>query len=86
VLIEPDREGVDLPLELAQPAGEPVALLAERPGERHHRLDELVLSVVGVQHVVHRPLRPALRDASKRSAAAPPFGGTRTWRGDGSFA
>jgi hypothetical protein len=54
VLIELDGECVDLALELAEAAREPIALLAERFGERHHGLDEAVLAVVGGSDVVHR--------------------------------
>jgi hypothetical protein len=53
VLIELEGERVDLALELTQAAGEPVALLAEGLGERHHRLDEPVLAVFGRQDVAH---------------------------------
>jgi hypothetical protein len=52
VLIELDGECVDLALELAEAAREPIALLAERFGERHHGLDEPVLAVVGGARVV----------------------------------
>jgi hypothetical protein len=48
VLIELERQGVDLALELAEPAGEPVALLTKRLGQRHDRLDEPLFPVVGV--------------------------------------
>jgi hypothetical protein len=52
VLIELDGECVDLALELAEAAREPIALLAERFGERHHGLDEPVLAIVGGARVV----------------------------------
>jgi hypothetical protein len=54
VLIQLEGERVDLALELAETAGKPVPLLAERFGERHHGLDEAVLAVVGGSDVVHR--------------------------------
>jgi hypothetical protein len=54
LLIELERERVDLPLELAQAPGQPVSLFAERLGERHYRLDEPVLAVLGGGDVVHR--------------------------------
>jgi hypothetical protein len=54
VLIELEGERVDLPLELAQAAGQPVSLFAERLGERHHRLDEPVLAILGGGDIVHQ--------------------------------
>jgi hypothetical protein len=69
VSIEPDREVVDLAFELAQPACETVALLAEGLRERHHRLHEPAVAVIGVQDVGHRrPPREKSRTASKTDA------------------
>jgi hypothetical protein len=53
VLIEPDGQRVDLPLELAQPPGQPVALLAEGLGQGDHRIDEPALAFIGRRDVVH---------------------------------
>jgi hypothetical protein len=63
MLIELEGERVDLPLELAEAPGEPVALLAERLRERHHRLDEPVLAVLGGWDVVHR--RPPAQSVTR---------------------
>jgi hypothetical protein len=53
VLIEPDRQRVDLALELAQPAGQPVALLPEGLGQGDHRVDEPAFTFIGGRDVVH---------------------------------
>jgi hypothetical protein len=54
VLVEPDRERVDLALELAQAVRQPVALLAKRLGQRHHRVDEPAFTFVVGRDVAHR--------------------------------
>jgi hypothetical protein len=61
VLIEPERERVDLTLELAEAASEAIALFPERLGERHHRLDQAMLTFVVEWDVVHAPVLPAQR-------------------------
>jgi hypothetical protein len=53
VLIEPDGERVDLALEVAQAAGQAVALLAEGLGQRDHRVDEAAFAFVGGRDVAH---------------------------------
>jgi hypothetical protein len=53
VLVEPDRQRVDLPLELAQAPGQPVALLAEGLGQRDDRVDEPAFTFVGGRDVAH---------------------------------
>jgi hypothetical protein len=87
VLIELEGEGVDLALELAQAVGQPIALLPERLGERHHRLDEPALAVLGgEQGVAHGWfLDTRLRPRSKSDAGMHPPG-TSTWRAGASSA
>jgi hypothetical protein len=54
VPIEPDGQSVDLALELAETPGQPVALVPERLGHRHDRLDEPAFAVVGGYAFAHR--------------------------------
>jgi hypothetical protein len=70
VLIEPDPQRVDLALELAEPPRQPVALLAERLGQRHHRFDEPVLAVVGGLGGAHWRPPAKVRGPGSNSGAA----------------
>jgi hypothetical protein len=54
VLIELDRQRVDLALQLGQAIGQPVTLLAKGSGQRDHRLDEPTLSILEGWDGVHR--------------------------------
>jgi hypothetical protein len=71
-LIEPERERVDLALELTEAARKAIALLPERLRERHHGLDQSVLTVGVEWGIVHAPLPlgPAL--APERARRMPP--------------
>jgi hypothetical protein len=80
VLIELEGERVDLPLELAQPAGQPVALLPEGLGQRHHRLDEPMLAVLGGGDVAHRVLRQRVADLTANRMPWWISPRTGTWR------
>jgi hypothetical protein len=76
VLVQLDRQGVDLPLELAQPSGKPVALVAERLGQGYHRLDEPLFAVVGVRGLGHRCPPSSVRGpAAIRMPAVEAIGG-----------
>jgi putative FmdB family regulatory protein len=71
VLIEPDRERVDLALELAQAAGQPVALLAEGLRQRDDRVDEPAFTFVSGRDVAHWSASGArVRDVNSNSGAA----------------
>jgi putative FmdB family regulatory protein len=72
VLIEPDRQRVDLALQLAQTPGQPVALLAEGLGQGDHRIDEPAFTFVCSRDLVHGFASGARVRAtrSKRDAAA----------------
>jgi hypothetical protein len=73
VLIEPDPQRVDLALELAEALGQPVALLAERLGQRHHGFDETVLAVIrGLRGAHRRPPATGRRPGSNSDAALRP--------------
>jgi hypothetical protein len=76
VLIEPDRQGVDLPLQLAEPAGQPVPLFPEGLGQRHHGLDEPALAVVGRRGVAHRSASSAGGTTASKDDAARAYGRT----------
>jgi hypothetical protein len=81
VLIELDRQGVDLALQLGQATGQPVTLLAKGLGQRDHRLDESTLAILdrwdGV-HLVTSAKRVGGVDANRMPRRAAP--GTRIWR------
>jgi hypothetical protein len=70
VLIEPDPQRVDLALELAEAPSQPVALLAERLGHRHHGLDEAVLAVIRGLRGAHRRPPAKVRGPGSNSDAA----------------
>jgi hypothetical protein len=53
VLIQPDRQRVDLPLQLGQATGQAVALLAEGLGQRDDRIDEPAFTFVGGRDLAH---------------------------------
>jgi hypothetical protein len=80
VLIEPERQRIDLALELAEAAGEAIALFPERLGERHHRFDQAMLAVVVELDVVHAPALPAQNSRSSEQDGCRPAGdfATRT--------
>jgi hypothetical protein len=66
-LIEPERERIDLALELTEATREAVALFPERLGERDHRVDQAMLTVVVGCAVVHAPpSRPELAQQRAR--------------------
>jgi hypothetical protein len=82
VLIEPERERIDLALELAETAGEAIALFPERLGERHHRLDQAMLTVVVAWDVVHASALPAPSSRTSEQDGCRHAGdsATHTWR------
>jgi hypothetical protein len=71
VLIELEPQRVDLALELAEAPRQPVALLAERLGQRHHGFDEPVLAVVGGFGGAHRRPPAKVRGPGSNRDAAP---------------
>jgi hypothetical protein len=80
-LIELEGEGVDLALQLTQAVGQAVSLLAERLGQRHHRLDEPVLAVLGGEgRVAHRCVSSTRPRAGASAMPDDTTRGTRTCR------
>ncbi|HEU4368390.1 MAG TPA: hypothetical protein VFV05_09215 [Methylomirabilota bacterium] len=81
MLIEPDGEGIDLALELAQAVGQSVAFLAEGFGQRYDGVDEPAFTFVGGRNVAHRSASGA-RVATEPANRMPRDGTPpeRTWR------
>src|SRR5262249_34437739 len=72
VRVEPETERVDLPLETREAPREPVSLLAKRLRQRHHRVDQPTLAVVGGRNLVHAPSRPEMRSHRAKQMPAMP--------------
>jgi hypothetical protein len=81
VPVEPDGQGVDLPFELTEAAGQPVALFPERLGHRHDRFDEPAFAIVVDYAFAHRR-RPPKKFAAQAAIRMPrrELVRTRIWR------